>query len=246
VNTQLVHTHPARLHRLRQAGRGLLDLIFPPRCVGCARLGAWLCPACQDSLERFEPPICPRCGAPLRGPHPGAACLEPRSPLDHLRSVAAYAGPLQPAIQQFKYHDLRDLAGPLGQLMAEAWAAVGMPSDLIVPVPLHPTRLRTRGYNQSALLARELGQRVGLPVRADAMQRIRNTRPQTRLSAAERQANVHRAFVAIRSSVAGCRVVLIDDVQTSGATLRACARALRQAGATSICGFTLARAGGAA
>jgi ComF family protein len=134
------------------------------------------------------------------------------------------------------------LAGPLGELMAETWEQAGLQGDLIAPVPLHPRRFRQRGYNQSALLALELGRRLEMPVREDAMQRTRHTAPQVNLGVEERRANVHGAFSARRRLVSGRRVILVDDVLTSGATLEACAKALQEAGASRVCGFTLARA----
>jgi ComF family protein len=158
--------------------------------------------------------------------------------------VAYFGGPLRTVIHRFKYQDLRVLADLLGQLMAETWRQVGVPGDLIVPVPLHPARLRHRGFNQSALLAHELGRHVQLPVADDAMQRTRNTAPQTSLGGEARRANVHRAFYAQPARLGGCRVVLVDDVLTSGATMEACASALRHAGARGVHGFTLARATG--
>jgi ComF family protein len=239
---RLAHQLTPTIRGLHQVGRSVLDLVFPPRCAGCDRLGAWLCPACQGTFHRLEPPVCPRCGTPIPSAHDGVPCLDPASPLDCIRSVAYFGGHLRTAIHHFKYEDLRVLAEPLGRLMAEAWGQVGVPSDLVVPVPLHPIRLHQRGYNQSALLARELGRHLQVPVADDAMERTRNTAPQTSLGVEERRANVHQAFSAQRARLAGCRVILVDDVLTSGATLEACAAALRQAGAHSVHGFTLARA----
>ncbi len=225
-----------------KAGQGLLDLLFPPRCAGCDRMGDWFCADCQAGLDRLAPPLCPRCGSPAGGHNSRAACLPPSSPLDCLRSVAYFGGGLRSAIHRFKYQDLRLLARPLGELMAQAWEEGGTAGDLVLPVPLHPIRLRERGYNQSALLAREVGRRLQLPVAEDGVQRIRHTRPQVDLGVEERRANVHQAFAARSARVSGRRVILVDDVLTSGATLEACAAALRQAGARTVCGFTLARA----
>jgi ComF family protein len=238
----LAHQLTPTIQGLHRVGRSVLDLVFPPRCAGCERLGAWLCPACQGTFHRLEPPVCPRCGTPTPSARDCVPCLDPGSPLDSIRSAAYFGGHLRSAIHRFKYQDLRVLAEPLGQLMAEAWEQVGVPSDLIVPVPLHPIRLHQRGYNQSALLARELGRYVRLPVAEEAMERTRNTAPQTSLGGEERRANVHRAFNAQPARLAGFRVILVDDVLTSGATLEACAEALRQAGAHSVHGLTLARA----
>jgi ComF family protein len=126
--------------------------------------------------------------------------------------------------------------------MAEWWEEQQIAVDVIVPVPLHPRRLRERGYNQATLLAQVLGRRMERPVRAKAVERVRNTRSQMRLDAAERRSNVAGAFRSLDDRVSGRRILLIDDVCTTGATLDACAKALQEAGATWVHALTLARA----
>jgi competence protein ComFC len=165
--------------------------------------------------------------------------------LDGLRSYAIHGGPLRKAIHQFKYEDLRGLAGLLGQLMADGWNRLA-PSDLkldaVVPVPLHHNRQRQRGYNQAALLARELGARLDLYVVEDGMVRTKATVPQVGLSAVARRANVRDAFECHDSGLAGMRVLLVDDVCTSGATLESACLALRGVGVSSVWACTLTRA----
>ena len=219
----------------------LLDLLFPPRCVGCGRSGVWLCASCQAAVPRLEPPLCPRCGEPLS---PGGRC--PRGGqhplrLEGLRSAAWYDGPLRVAIHHHKYRGLRALTGPLAAILAEAWRRAPPPVDLLVPVPLHPRRVRERGFNQAALLARHLSRETGLRLDERSLCRARYTAPQVSLSAPERRANVEGAFVCQGTALAGRRVCLIDDLCTTGATLEACAAALRQAGAGAVWAFTLAR-----
>ena len=220
---------------------GLLDLLFPPRCGGCGRRGHWLCPECLAQVEWIVPPICPICGeaapdaphCPRRGRHPQA--------LNGLRSAAWYAGPLRTAVHRFKYRGQRVLARPLASILLEAWRREPPPASLLVPVPLHPRRTRQRGYNQAALLAEELGHALALPLDTTHLARIRATPPQVGLTAAQRLANVEGAFHYSGPSLAGHAVCLIDDLCTTGATLEACAVALRQAGATSVWAYTLAR-----
>jgi ComF family protein len=172
-------------------------------------------------------------------------CSEIPLQLDGLRSYAYHVDPLRRAIRQFKYESLRALAAPLGELLIQAWDAL-FPShcviDAIVPVPLHARRERNRGYNQAALLSHTLGQHLRIPVVEDALVRIRHTRPQVGLNVPQRQANLRGAFRSMSAGLAGGRVLLVDDVCTSGSTLEEAAAALREGGATTIWAYTLTRA----
>jgi ComF family protein len=220
----------------------LLDLFFPPRCVGCGRYGTWLCPECEAEIERITGPLCPRCGrSAARSDRPCPACRRMTLPIDGIRSAAYFEGALREAIHRFKYRGLRALAHPLGQLMAEQWTACHVPAEVIIPVPLHPSRLAERGYNQATLLARELQTATGLPVATESLVRIRATAPQVTLGAAARQENVLGAFRCCGDTIAGRQAVLVDDLCTTGATLSACSVALQEAGASSVWAYTLAR-----
>jgi ComF family protein len=175
-----------------------------------------------------------------------ARCRNDASRLDGLRAYAFHGGSLRRAINQFKYEGLRSLAVVLGELMSLGWGVLfseDRVTDVIVPVPLHPRRQRKRGYNQSALLARELGVRVGCPVVEDVLVRTRPTPPQVGLDADERRANVEGAFECVGDGLAGSGVLLVDDVYTTGATLEAACAALRDTGVSSVWAYTLARAG---
>jgi len=147
---------------------------------------------------------------------------------------------LREAIHRFKYQNMRGLAEPLGELLASYVVEHSLPASVLVPVPLHPARLAERGYNQAALLAREMGRRLDLPVVENSLLRVRATRQQVGLNAEERQANVAGAFACRDAQLAGQQVLLIDDVYTTGATLTACGAALAAIGAASIWGLTLA------
>jgi len=173
----------------------------------------WLCPQC-----RRTPPV-----------------------LDGIRSVAFFEAPLRQAIHHFKYWRRTELAGPLGEMMVTYWPQLRWPVDLLIPVPLHERRQRQRGYNQAALLAHHLGEALGHPVLEGALIRQRETIPQVSLDASERRRNVAGAFAWQAPPLQGESILLIDDVCTTGATLEACAVALRQAGAGSIRALTLAR-----
>jgi competence protein ComFC len=245
---------------LRETGDGILDFLFPPYCVACRRHGAWFCPDCQAQIEFIYPPICRRCGsplaesAPLRAspPPPGQTagqtcrrCRKAPPRLSGLLACAYYTAPLRQAIRQFKYNDLCSLAAPLGQLMVGGWQRLAPGNcgiDVIVPVPLHVSRERQRGYNQSALLARELGAHMQLPVVEKVLVRTKATAPQVDLGIEERKANVKDAFQCVKDSLSGKRVLLVDDVYTTGSTLDAAYSALHQGGVSYIWAFTLARA----
>jgi len=162
--------------------------------------------------------------------------------IEGIRSVFRFEGAARQAILSFKYKNVKALAAPLAQLMEEYLRAQPLPADALVPVPLHPRRLRERGYNQSSLLAGELSKLASLPLVEGSLFRLKNTPPQTRTkSAEERQSNVAGAFICRDRRMEGKRVLLIDDVCTSGATLDSCAATLKAAGATSVWGLTLGR-----
>lgn len=219
----------------------LLDMLFPPRCVGCKRRGGWICGRCGDGLPVVPGDGCPICGDP-RGD--GAVCFRCRHDppeFDSLRGAFLYEGTMQQAIRQLKYHGSWQLARPLALRALAVIGPVG-PPDLIVPVPLHPNRLAQRGYNQSALLARTIGQVVGVPVAEERLRRIKDTRAQVLLTGPRRWDNVRDAFEASPGRLDGVSVLLVDDVATTGSTLRAAAAALKHAGATRVEALVIARA----
>jgi ComF family protein len=233
-------------------GHALLDLLYPIVCVGCRQPGTLYCPDCRESVRRVAPPLCPLCGTPQDKAELCPRCArnfsdERPSPIDGMRAVAYLEGSMREAIHALKYDYIRGLAVPLGEMLAEYYRNAPLPADVIVPVPLHRRRKRERGYNQSALLAQQLGSAVQIPVRLDLLRRHRYTRSQTRLNPQQRSQNVHGAFSCaslpgVVQAIAGQRLLLVDDVLTTGATLRECAQVLRDCGARSIWALTLARA----
>ena len=220
----------------------VLNLLFPPRCIVCGQVDSWLCDECAPKLPQLQGPVCARCGVPVTHPPLCPRCRQTPLRLQQVRSVFLFDGRPRAAIHHLKYRHGRELAAPLGRLLADYMATNPMPVDLVVPVPLHPRRLRQRGYNQAALLACELGRQAGLPVDQDGLQRVRETASQMRLNAAERQVNVRDAFACSNGNAQGRQVLLVDDVCTTGATLEACADALRAGGAKAVWALTLARA----
>ncbi len=228
--------------RLSQHLRPVLDMLFPPRCVSCGRLGTFLCDTCLQEAQAIDARVCIHCGVPMtqRGQCPHCR-IDPPTPLRAIRGVFFFQGPIRQGIHSLKYEGRHELAPILARPLAQYLHDHPIPLDFIVPVPLHPERQAQRGYNQSALLARALGRLRHLPVHEHALQRIRATQSQTHLSRQERLANVRGAFAATEN-LKNARVLLVDDVATTGATLRACAQALQQAGATHIWALTVARA----
>ncbi len=230
------------LPRLTKLGGLGLDLLFPRSCVGCGGPGSFLCEPCRNSLPTVNPPLCPRCGIPQSTNEVCPGCLDHPGALDGMRSPYRFDGVVRQAVHKLKYQNLRALAEPLADLLADHVADASVTGSVLVPVPLHRRRLRERGYNQSALLARRLGERTGIPVSGDCLIRSRQTPPQARTaSVSERRENVAGVFACRDQRLRGERVLLIDDVATSGATMEACAAALKAAGACSVWGLTLAR-----
>ena len=219
----------------------ILDLLFPLRCLGCGSEGKLLCAECCRSLPRIKQPFCQGCGTPLRGGSLCPSCLNHPLVIDGIRSVFLFGGIVRQAVHEFKYRHIKAMSAPLGQLMADFLRTYPLPGDVLMPVPLHPRRIRERGYNQAAMLAKEIGRLRDLPVAETTLVRQRDTVTQAQAaSAAERRSNVRDAFTC-RQQLHNERVLLIDDVCTTGATLDACAAALKTAGAGPVWGFTVAR-----
>ena len=219
-----------------------LDFLFPQWCVGCGKEGEFICYSCRRSLPRVMPPLCPRCGKPQPSGIVCPTCVSWQAEIDGIRSPFRFDGVMRQAIHQLKYRNLRAIAKPLAKSLNDYIAANPIPGEVLIPVPLHPKRLRERGYNQSSLLAKELGKLTSLPVVDDCLIRQRHAPPQARSSTVEeRRSNVAGAFVCRDHRLQNKQVLLIDDVSTSGATLDACAAALKAVGATSAWGLVLAR-----
>lgn len=228
-------------------------VVFPSFCRLCGALldapgETVVCRACLDALPLVTISACPGCGRfypPGVEPHPCARCLDSDSPLTRHRSAGAYDGRLKDLVLLCKFRGQSVLGGRLAGTILRALEGDGIWSgvDVLVPVPLHPRRRRERGYNQAEAIARGLSRRLGAAVLTRCLVRVRNIPPQSSLGAAAREGNVKGAF-AVRQSdrVRGLVVLLVDDVYTTGATLRACAAVLRKAGAAEVRAVTVARA----
>lgn len=229
---------------IRSRLRLALNLVFPPKCVYCGRLGAHLCHACWDEAQPIGEDICIRCGNPLTERGLCQRCRQqPPEPLRGIRGVFFYNGPIAQSIRSLKYHGVRGLAPILAASLSAYIQKHDVAFDGLVPVPLHPAKRAQRGFNQSELIAAAVSQTVGVRLRTDLIRRIRSTQPQAQLNRGQRLQNVANAFAPVAGvHLHGETMLLIDDVATTGATLQACARALRQAGAGDIWALTVARA----
>jgi len=228
-----------------------LDLLLPPRCLGCGAIvdrQGTLCSICWRGVGFIGPPMCACCGLPFEiAAGPGAlcgACVATPPVYARARAAVVYDDGSRSLTLGFKHGDRLHAAAPFARWMVHAGAELLADADLIVPVPLHPWRLFRRRYNQSALLARAVSRMSGVPLAVDAVVRRRRTPSQGGLNRRQRALNVRGAFRVRHgaiATVAGRRVILVDDVLTTGATVGACARALLSAGAVSVDVLTLAR-----
>jgi ComF family protein len=225
----------------RRLVQTLLRLLLPPRCLGCARRGTLLCRTCWQLMPWLPSSVCARCAGRRWPGERCPACPRISAELTAVRAACSYAGPVRSAVHALKFRAGRQAAPVLGALIRESLRQRPLKADLVVPVPLAPGRLRRRGYNQAALLAEQLGHHLGGPLELDLLGR--EDRPAQRtLGAAERWANL-RGSIHCRAPtrVVGRRIIVVDDVMTTGATLSACAEALAAAGARQVFGLVVAR-----
>jgi ComF family protein len=231
----------------------LLDVLFPPLCHICRAFipeagTLHICPACRECMPIVGQPLCPVCGIPFLGAgddHVCGDCQESQPVFSAARAALIYEGRCRDLIHAYKYRYKTYLRRPLALLAADSlrdFVATCAP-ELMVPVPLHVRRLRERGFNQAVLLGEIWAREWNLPLYCDAMRRIRWTEPQINLTAAQRCDNVKGAFdVRDANAVKGRRVLLVDDVYTTGSTVKECAVALKAAGAREVTVVTVARA----
>jgi len=232
----------------------LLALVFPPICPICQNsLGdgerdALICGACEQDVQTIQPPYCAGCGLPFPSQetdiHLCSRCLTEQYYFEIHRSCGLYEGTLREGIHRLKYLGDFPTVRYFGNLLYSTFQQCfqDWPVDVALPVPLHPRRLRERGFNQALLLARELSKKTKIPLRAKALRKIKYTPTQTGLTGRQRKKNLKGAFqVAQKESLTGRSVLLIDDVYTTGATASECARVLQKAGAQRVAVLTLAR-----
>ena len=214
------------IRRSQQALQSVLDLVFPPQCASCKQHGSILCSSCFASLLP-------------------STLLPPRHDIHDIHeiyTVNMYQGTLRTCIHALKYEGMTRLAEPLGTLLAQLYLSYHVGTNVLIPVPLHPERQKQRGYNHAELLAQVCATHTGVPSAPHVLTRTRATLAQVGLTAEQRQHNMVNAFhVSATQAIAGRRIVIIDDVCTTGATLEACANVLLRAGAVSVDALVLAR-----
>lgn len=236
---------------IKAGGRALAQTVLPPTCLACrkpAGVTGGLCPQCWQAAGFIERPYCERLGTPFSydsgGPLISPVAFADPPAFDRARAAMRFSDVARDLVHLLKYGDRLDLVKPFCKWMTRSGDELLREADALVPVPLHWTRLFQRRFNQSAELARTISKHSRVPVLDDMLVRVRATPPQVGLARDERAKNVHGAFSiekTARASVKGKRIVLIDDVLTTGATANACARVLRRAGASHVDVLALAR-----
>ena len=223
-----------------RAARLAVDLLFPPKCAVCRQEGRFICPGCEAALPKLQRPYCPLCASPGASA-PCSSCQEWPPAYDRILAPYLMEGAARDMVYDLKYRNIRASAPELGRLMAGLAASDAVPADMLVPVPLHRRRERERGYNQAELLARQVSVRTGIPLRRGVLQRVNDAPPQVSMSGhEERRRNIEGAFRGTED-LSGQKIMLVDDVVTTGSTMAACAAALKAAGASSVWGLAFAR-----
>ena len=221
--------------------RQVMDLVFPQTCVHCNTEGRLLCDACLNGAARIGSGACRTCGIQLEHGSRCGKCAESPPALTRVTAVFQFEGAIRDAVHALKYRDLRAIAPVLGEELAETVSSRHRSIDVVVPVPLHRRRLRSRGYNQAELLARPVAANLGIPISTNLLTRVADNPPQAQArNQTARSAGVRNAFAA-SNEAHGKRVLLIDDVATTCSTLDACGRALYRAGAKSVRAAVLAK-----
>jgi ComF family protein len=222
----------------------LLNIIYPSQCPSCGGVSdifshSPICSSCWFQIKRYTGPSCRICAMPFTSEYAEICmkCLKKAPPFSKVMNYGLYEGSLAEAINQLKFHGLKRLAKPLGRLLL-SFDLSGM--DGIVPVPLSIKKLKERGFNQSLLFARVISRDKKIPLLMDILFKKKETPPQTRLSGKERLSNLRNAFI-VKGDIKGLRLVLVDDVMTTGATVTECSKQLMKAGAKEVVVITLAR-----
>ena len=211
-----------------------LNWLFPPHCVCCGKEGKAVCDDCLSGMRPVGERICPKCGKPLGKGRQCRLCARSDFRFQASRAPFLYEGAAAAMIKALKFSGCRNFAPVLADLMADLWQELQWTSDLIVPVPLSRRRRALRGFNQSELIGARFSGRTGIPMDPNALMKVRHTKDQVGLNAEERRKNLLGSFAAEENLVRGKRVLLLDDVMTTGSTFAECTSALLAAGADSV------------
>ena len=218
-----------------------IDLIYPPRCIVCGKIGFRCCPQCWEDRKLYSTSICEKCGKPTTGGELCRQCKKDTPPLKKIRSLGEYNGVLQIFITALKYERNIGLAELILPDLAQVFDQAHYQIDMVVPVPLGKKRERERGYNQVTVWGRLFALQLHLKFAPTALQRTQDTLSQVSLSSEQRWENVRGAFSANPTQVQGRNILLLDDVITTGATLYECTQTVLQNGANSVSALTIAR-----
>ncbi|HWQ45486.1 MAG TPA: ComF family protein [Longilinea sp.] len=219
----------------------VVDWVFPPYCAACGKFGERLCSHCAQLIQPLEEPLCIKCGQPVTTGQVCYACKANPPEFISVKAYAPYTGVLREAVHALKYKGDLGLAEVLAGYLVQLYHSNPWQVDVVIPVPVSTQRKRERGYNQAQLLAQPFTWQIGLPLAVKSLEKVKETQTQVHLAARQRIENVTGAFRS-RFSMQGKTILLIDDVITTTATMRACAHALREAGAARVFGLALARA----
>ena len=219
-----------------------LDWIYPPVCAGCGEPGYRLCVDCLKEIQFINGHVCKSCGLPVdKKINLCPECVQDPPPFTAMRSLARYEGIIRECVHALKYKNNQSLGEFFAERLAQLVIDLQWAPELVIPVPLNSIRFAERGYNQSALLARPIAYQLDIKYSPFGLERVRNTRSQVELTAEQRRDNVRGAFTAVPEIVADKSVLLVDDVTTTGSTIRECAYALKAGGAAAVYCLTLAR-----
>ncbi len=218
----------------------LLDLLFPRRCVSCGRIGKYICSRCFPKIKFIQHQLCPVCAKPAVDGITHPYCRG-KYRMDGMFAACHYQGVVKQAIHLLKYRQVSDLVAELSLLLVTNYPKTIPKLDLLIPVPLHFRREKERGFNQSFLLAKSLGKRLGVPVNNHLLKRIRYTKPQADLKREKRLDNIKNVFICKENGILrGKTIGLVDDVATTFATINECCRVLKQSGVKAVWGIVLA------
>ncbi|WP_341875782.1 ComF family protein [Defluviitalea saccharophila] len=228
----------------------LLDLVYPPRCIFCTSIipiqeERGICKACKSALPFVEGKVCEKCGKPIQDSKERTTCFDcvKNTPVyDRGWAVFIYEGMVKEAIYRFKYGGHKEYAKYLGKFMADKIKDQVLEEgfDLIIPIPIHKNRKRKRGYNQAEELAKEISKALNIPMDASILTRVKETRPQSGLSIMQRQNNLKKAFkLADSINLDQMKILLVDDIYTTGTTINYCTTLLKKRGAKMVCFLSL-------
>lgn len=225
----------------------ILDIIFPRRCVSCGKLGRYFCEKCRSDIKLFDTPICPICEKRAIDGATHPVCRT-KYTIDGLTSFFRYTGPIRQAVKLIKYRYVSDLAEEFINLIPSSqfqFSIFNFQFSILIPIPLHPFRLRFRGFNQAEILGKVIAERLKIPINTDILKRVRKTTPQVEMKdRKKRLTNMENVFAVCPNPPAGgsqySNILLFDDVFTTGATLRSAANVLKRAGAKKVWGVVLA------